>query len=64
MRLIEAKKRVLPSPSLNINYSLKLEKSTKNILDIFGNTTYSMELKMRWEAIKKITKYTPITLSQ
>jgi hypothetical protein len=45
---------MLPSPSDNINFNLKVEKATNNVLDVFKNTTYAMELKMRWETIKKL----------
>ncbi len=45
---------LLPSPSDNITFNLRVEKSTNKILDVFANTTYAMELKMRWEAIKKL----------
>jgi hypothetical protein len=50
---------MLPTPSDNIFYKRKLEKSTNNILDVFQDTAYAMALKTRWEAIKKLQNIHP-----
>jgi hypothetical protein len=48
-----------PTPGDNIIYKHNLKKSMNNILDVFQNTAYSMALKTRWDAIKKLQKTNP-----